>query len=171
MTAENSTLIIYNSRYGSTKQYAEWLMQQRECDCLQAKEVKLSLLRPYRNLIWMGNVKGEQVEGLDRLQKVYAKLKDQRVAIFAVGAAPDGSRIVVPGELSELPFFYARGKWDPAALKGMDQMMIKMLKLMASKKPEEVPDWQKDMLESEEAHDFMDSAYLEPLLDFIAGRA
>ncbi len=171
MQTENSTLIVYNSQYGSTKQYAEWLAEQRECDCLPAKEVKLSLLRPYVNLIWMGNVRENRVEGLDRLQKVYSKLKDQRVAVLAVGAAPDGSEVIIPGGLSEVPFFYARGRWDPTAFKGMDQMLIKMMRLMLSKKSDEVPDWQKELLESEEVFDFMDAAYLDPVLDFMAGRA
>ena len=46
-----------------------------------------------------------------------------------------------------------------------------MMRLMLSKKSDEVPDWQKELLESEEVFDFMDAAYLDPVLDFMAGRA
>lgn len=171
MEISKQTAIIYSSRYGSVKQYAVWLTEQRECDMITAREAKLTMLRPYQTIIWMGSVHEGNIDGIETLSKLHSKLRERRIAIFAVGAAPDASEVRLPGELAALPFYYARGRWNPSELKGKDQMMLKMLRMLASKKPESVNSWLKDLLKNDEKYDFMDPLYLDPVLDFIDGRA
>ena len=168
----NSTLILYSSRGGTAQAYAERLCGLRDCDVMESKDAKLTQLRAYETIIWMGGVYAGRVEGLETLQKYHKKLTDQRLAIFAIGAAPDEweAKIDLPGEFSDIPLFYGRGRWNVKAMSWKDQMMIGMLKAAQAKKPEAVPQWMKELLEEEEALDFMEDAYLEPLLDVISGR-
>ena len=168
----NSTLILYSSRGGTAQAYAERLCGMRDCDIMEAKEAKLTQLRAYETIIWMGGVYAGRVEGLESLQKYHKKLIDQRLAIFAIGAAPDEweAKIDLPGELSEIPLFYGRGRWNVKTMSWKDQMMIGMLKAAQAKKPEAVPQWMNQLMNEEEPLDFMEDGYLEPLLDVISGR-
>lgn len=171
MNTEKPTLILYSSRYGAARQYAEWLAGERDCDLMPAAKVKLTQLRPYQNLIWIGSVYVDKIEGLDSLQRYYRKLTDQRIAVLAVGAAPDERALSLPGDLAELPLYYARGRWDTAALSAKDRLLVNMLKAALTRKPDSAPAWMQELLTQEEPQDFMDRLYLEPLEDFISGRS
>ncbi len=168
----NSTLILYSSRGGTALAYAERLSGMRDCDIMEAKDAKLTQLRAYETIIWMGGVYAGRIEGLETLQKYHKKLTDQRLAIFAIGAAVDEfeAKIDLPGELSEIPLFYGRGRWNLKSMGWKDQMMIGMLRAAQEKKPEAVPEWMNQLLNEEEPQDFMEDYYLEPLLDVISGR-
>ena len=41
------TLVIYKSKYGSTKQYAEWIAEELDCEAVDAKSVKPLDLEKY----------------------------------------------------------------------------------------------------------------------------
>lgn len=168
----NSTLILYSSRGGTARAYAERLCGMRDCDMMESKDAKLTQLRAYETIIWMGGVYAGRIEGLETLQKYHKKLTDQRLAIFAIGAAIDEfeSKIDLPGELSEIPLFYARGRWNKETMSWKDQMMLGMLKAAQQRKPDAVPEWMRELLTEEEPKDFMEDYYLEPLLDVISGR-
>ncbi len=168
----NSTLILYSSRGGTARAYAERLCGMRDCDLMESKDAKLTQLRSYETIIWMGSVYAGHIEGLETLQRYHKKLTDQRLAIFAIGAAPDEfeSKIELPGELSEIPLFYGRGRWNRKTMGWKDQMMISMLSAAQQRKPDAVPEWMCELLKEEEPQDYMEDYYLEPLLDVIAGR-
>lgn len=168
----NSTLILYSSRGGTARAYAERLAGIRDCDLMESKDAKLTQLRAYETIIWMGGVYASRVEGLETLQRYHKKLADQRLGIFAIGAAPDEfeSKIDLPGELSEIPLFYGRGRWNKKTMGWKDQMMISMLSAAQQRKPDAVPEWMNELLTEEGPLDFMEDYYLEPLLDLISGR-
>ena len=168
----NSTLILYSSRGGTAKAYAERMAGMRDCDLMESGQAKLTQLRAYETIIWMGGVYASQVEGLETLQRYQKKLTDQRLAIFAIGAAPDEfeSKIELPGELSDIPLFYGRGRWNLKTMGWKDQMMISVLSSALERKPDAVPEWMQQLLTQEEPQDFMEDFYLEPLLDLISGR-
>lgn len=170
------TLLLYSSHYGTARFYAEQLAAQRECDLAPASAVKLTQLRAYQTLIWIGGVYSETIAGLETLQRYYAKLMAAsdapRIAVLAVGAAPEeaAASLALPGALAGIPLFYARGRWNPQAMDFKDALMIKMLRAALARKPEVAPGWMRQLLESEEAQDFTADIYLDPVLDFISGR-
>ena len=67
----NSTLILYSSRGGTALAYAERLSGMRDCDIMEAKDAKLTQLRAYETIIWMGGVYAGRIEGLETLQKYH----------------------------------------------------------------------------------------------------
>ncbi len=72
----NSTLILYASRGGTALAYAERLCGMRDCDIMESKDAKLTQLRAYETIIWMGGVYAGRIEGLETLQKYHKKLTD-----------------------------------------------------------------------------------------------
>lgn len=187
------TVILYESKYGTAEHYAQMLAGMRDADVMRASEAKLTKLRDYRTIILIGAVYNGTILGADTLKKYYAKLKQQdsqneatqqydrvhRYAVLAVGAAPEeavmqGHTAQLPGELSEIPLFYARGTWNRAKLNAGDALRIQLMsKALASERAEirkNVPDWLVDLLSEDKAQDFVDAAYLDPLCDVIDGR-
>lgn len=170
MENHNSTLLLYSSRYGAVKEYADRLAGMRDCDIMEAKDAKLTQLRAYDTIIWMGGVYEEKIQGLETLQRYHKKLTDQRIAVLAVGAAPEEYQPQLPGDLDDIPLFYARGRWNPESLNWKDQMLVKMLQAALSRKPDAAPVWMQELLTQKEPQDFIQDYYLEPVLDFISGR-
>ncbi len=187
------TVILYESKYGTAERYANMLAGMRDADVMRASEAKLTKLRDYRTIILIGAIYNGTILGADTLKRYYAKLKQQdsqneatqqydqihRYAVLAVGAAPEenamrGATAQLPGELSEIPLFYARGVFDRAKLNAGDALRIQLMsKALASERAEirkNVPDWLVDLLAEDEPRDFVDEVYLEPLCDVIDGR-
>ena len=44
-------IILYTSKYGSTKRYAEWLAEETGFDCVEAKKAKIEDVKQYRKAI------------------------------------------------------------------------------------------------------------------------
>lgn len=171
MEVTSNVLLVYSSRYGAAEQYARWLAGMRDVDMMQVREAKLTQLRPYDTIIWMGGVYNGELDGLSGLEKVYGKLRDTRVAVFAVGMAPEEAvTFSLPGTLDGAAFYYGRGRLDKGALGAQDRLMLTMQQMAAEKKPGSVPAWMNELFEADEPLDYMDPLYLEPVLDFMMGR-
>ena len=51
-----STAVIYKSKYGSTKKYAEWIGEELECDVLETGSVSADTLKKYDTIIYGGGL-------------------------------------------------------------------------------------------------------------------
>lgn len=195
MNSDNEimTVVLYEGRYQAAERYARMLAEKRDVDLVPARDAKLTALRGYRTIILIGAVYNGEILGLDTLKRYYGKLKQQdsqnevtqqydkvhRYAVLAVGAAPEevavnGYAAQLPGKLAEIPLFYARGVWDEKALNSGDALRISLIRraLTAKQAPAKnmVPAWLADLMQDQEAKDFINEAYLDPLLDVIDGR-
>lgn len=80
------TIIIYHSECGHTKRYAEFLNTRILADKLiHIKDMKLKELFEYDSIFYGGNIKNNEIVGLDKLLKHYDKLRDKNIFIFGVG--------------------------------------------------------------------------------------
>ena len=50
-----NTVVIYKSKYGSTRTYAEWISKELECEIYDAKNIKADDLLKYDAIISLGN--------------------------------------------------------------------------------------------------------------------
>ena len=170
MEVTSNVVVVYSSRYGAVEQYAQWLAGMRDVDMMQARAAKLTQLRPYSTIIWMGGVYNGEMDGLSGLERVYGKLRDTQVAVFAVGMAPEEAvNVSLPGTLDGVAFYYGRGRLDKDALGAQDRLMLTMQQMAAEKKPGSVPTWMAELLACDGPVDYMDQLYLEPVLDFMMG--
>ena len=81
-------IILYQSKYGSTKKYAEWLQEETSYDCVETKYANVKLLHEYDTIILGGGVYASGIAGLSFLKKNIESLKGKRIAVFCVGASP-----------------------------------------------------------------------------------
>ena len=169
-------IILYTSKYGATKRYAEWLAEETGFGCIETRKAKIEDVKQYDTILLGGGIYASGIAGLSFLKKNIAHLRGKKVIIFCDGASPyeeTAFRQIVAHNLKDslagLPCFYCRGAWDPDAMSLADRTLCRMLqKAVAKKKPEDCAIWEKALLEAgDQKHDWTDRSYLAPVLEAI----
>ena len=84
----NKTLVIYKSKTGFTKRYAQWIKEDLNCDMVSYdKGVSLSF-DSYDTVIFGGGFYAGKINGLNQFKKNLSKLEGKKIIVFATGAAP-----------------------------------------------------------------------------------
>ncbi len=81
-------VVLYKSKYGATKKYAEWLAEELSSDIIETKQAGIEQVAKYDTIILGGGIYATGIAGISFLRKHYEKLKDKRILVFAVGASP-----------------------------------------------------------------------------------
>ena len=167
-------IILYTSKYGATKRYADWLAEETGFDVLETKKAKIEDVKQYDTIILGGGVYAMGIAGLSFLKKNIGELQGKKVIVFCDGASPYdeaafGQLVArnMKDSLAGLPCFYCRGGWDMDAMSFADRNLCKLLqKAVAKKKQEDCEVWEKALLEAgTQKCDWTDRAYLAPILE------
>lgn len=148
--------IVYKSKYGATKKYAEWLSEDIKADLYLQDKCKIENIKEYDTIIYGGGIYASGIAGLSFIKKNYSKLKDKTIIIFAVGASPYDEKAFnqlkehnLSGELESIKLFYLRGMFDLKSMTFKDKLLIGMLKCFLSKKDSsKFEPWEKAFVES-----------------------
>ena len=81
-------IVIYKTKYGSTKAYAEWIAEELECRALDAASIKISDLERYDTIVYGGGLYAEIINGVSLITKNAEALKNKRIAVFTTGITP-----------------------------------------------------------------------------------
>lgn len=124
-------VIVYESKTGFTKRYAEMLAAKTKWMVVPAKEA--SKVGPQEEVIFLGWMKAGKIQGLDRARSCNIK------AVCASGtgrtAEPDPQTVISRNKIENIPFFYLRGGCFPLKdMKGMDKFMLIMFVKMLKKR-------------------------------------
>lgn len=83
-----STLVAYTTRYGSTKQYAEWIASEVGAKLAAASDVSPSDLDQYDTVVCGCYLRMGRYRGFEFLKDNWEKIKDKKVILFTVSGAP-----------------------------------------------------------------------------------
>ena len=172
-----SGIIIYKSKYGATKKYAEWLSEATGFPCVSTKEADIDEASKCDTIILGGGVYASGIACTSYLKKNIGKLKGKKILVFTCGASPYDKTAVdavidmnMKDELKGIPVFYCRGTFDLKGMSFIDRNLCTMLrKSLLKKDPNEMAVWEKALVEAtdNEAHDWTDKSYLEPILEAV----
>lgn len=169
-------IILYRSKYGAARKYAEWLRDMTDFSCAETAKIAVSEVDPCETVILCGSIYASGIAGLSFLKKNIGRWKEKKIAIFCVGASPFDEKAFaeikarnLTGDLREIPLFYGRGAWDESKMKFMDRTMCKMLqKSVAKKDPDTYEPWMKALMCAVGKNcDWTDPDYLTPLIDYL----
>ena len=114
-----SGIILYKSKYGATKKYAEWIAERTGFECIKTDDADIRKVQKYDVIILGGGIYASGIAGISFLKKNISKLKDKKIIVFFSCASPyekEGYDTVVnynlKGELKGIPCFYTRGTFD-----------------------------------------------------------
>lgn len=171
------TLVIYKSKYGSTKQYAQWIAEELGCEAVDAKSVKPSELEKYDNIVYGGGLYAETINGVSLITKNIDKLRDKRIAVYTTGLTPTDCRDYYDKLIIERNFkfgvpqnvkvFNFVGKMIVSELSVVHRTAINMLKKMMSAK-ENPTDMERLLVElCDKDGDFTERAAISDLVSYI----
>lgn len=169
-------IVIYRSKYGSAKKYAEWISQKTGFDCIEASKAKINAIMPYGTIIFCGSIYASGISGLSFLRKYYRMLANKKIAVFCVGASPYDDKAFeaikkhnLKEDLKDIPLFYGRGAWDEDKMSFKDRTLCKLLqKAVAKQDPSAYEPWMKALMcTAGQKCDWTDENYLEPLLEYV----
>ena len=175
-----SVLICYESQYGYSQRYAQWMAEKLDCPTLPVAEVKNDDLRKADLVVAGGGLYAGKVGSAAFVKRHSSELEGKLAAFFTVGLAPverQGDmeallkKALPPQVQRNARFFFLRGGMDASRLKWVHRMMMKMLVEMTKKKaPDQRTEEDQGLIDSiGKAVDFSSPEAVLPLVDYIKG--
>ena len=134
-------IILYQSKYGATRKYAQWLSERTGFPCVETKWARIADVRQYDAILLGGGIYASGIAGLSFLKKNIRDLQGKKIAVFCVGASPYEEKAYreivarnMKDALSGIPCFYCRGAWDTEALSIVDRQLCSLLRKAVAKK-------------------------------------
>ena len=144
-------IVIYTSRRGSTKQYAEWIAEDLGCEAVSFSDPRMKDINLYEYgcIIYGGWIRGSGIVEFDKFGKILDSELMQRLIVFGVGMADEtadnyaqvwGYSIgrLDPKNENRSILYILGGRYDPSAVQGMDKFLMKIMKtvLISGSTPE-----------------------------------
>lgn len=157
-------VIVYESKTGFTKRYADMLAAKTGLKIFQAKE--LSRIDQKEEIIFLGWMKAGKIQGLDKLRKYNIK------AVCCTGtgraAEPNDEAVMKRNKIEGIPFFYLRGGCLPLReMKGMDKFMMSMFLKMIKSQKEKDEKLEEAIFNAENGFDGVKEENLAPVLKWL----
>ncbi len=166
------TIVVYKSKYGYTKRYAEWIAEELSCDIKE--NAAFSDISGYDMIICGGGCYAGTINGSKLITKNLARLSGKKLILFAVGTSSGADKDIIPfweknltvEQRQAVAHFYLRGGFDYSRLGSTDKLLMNMLKshLKKIKDPDEET---RGLLAAYDTPvDFTDKKRLKELLEY-----
>jgi len=165
--------VIYKSKHGTTKQYAEWIADELSAVLLEAESVKADQLKSFDVVIYGGGLYAGGIDGVKQVMKTLP----ENLVVFTVGLADPKStdyaeilnKNFTPGLQANVKVFHLRGGIDYSKLSFIHKTMMGVV-CKATKKQPETERTEEDKLFLEtygKKIDFTDKSTIAPLVDYV----
>ena len=172
-----SGIIVYKSKYGASKKYAEWLSEETGFRCVSVKDAKIEEVAACDTIIVGGGIYASGFAFTPFLKKNSGKLKGKKIIAYACGASPYVKKFIdevvarnMKDDLAGIPVFYCRGTYDLKSMSFADRTLCKMLrKSVAKKDPKDREVWEEALMEGDEnnGRDWTEKANIKPVLEAV----
>ncbi len=128
-------VVAYQTKYGTTRTYAEWIAEETGADLLEFKRAKLEQLLRYDTIVYCGGLYAGGMLGFSRIRKQYAALKGKRLIVAAVGATLQREKALeevknvnfTPEMKERVPLFLLRGGLAYNKMGVVDRVLMALL--------------------------------------------
>ena len=160
-------VIVYESKTGFTKKYADMLSAKTGIKVYRVKE--LANVNRDEEIIFLGWMKVGRIQGFDKMQKYNVK------AVCGSGtgrtAEPDIETVIGRNKIEKIPFFYLRGGCFPLKeLRGMDKIKLTIFIQILKRRKNKDERTKDSILLIENGFDGVNEKNLEPVLEWLKTR-
>ena len=179
----SKVLVMYYSKYGSAKNYAQWIATELGADIYPVNKVPANNFDNYDAIILGSSLYAGSISGIDIIIKNYEQIKTKKLILFTCGIAdyskPENintinarlNKEIPPDIMQNFKVFYLRGGMNYKKLSLKHKIMMWLLKKMIErKKEEELAEDDKELLKTYgEELDFMDKSSITGIIDYCRG--
>ena len=129
-------VVIYKSKTGFVKKYAEWIATELDADIYEYSQITSNQLVRYNTIIYGGGVYISGINGVKLITENFDKIKNHNIIVFASGASPyreDAMKEVYNANFNKdqqtIRLFYLRGGFDFNSLRKGDRLLMILVKL------------------------------------------
>ena len=160
-------LVVYTSKTGFTKRYAQWLAEDLSADCFPLEQAARVDFSGYDAVAFGSSVHAGGVRKLAWLKK--------RLALFFTGAMPPEEKTVeqcvaqnlTPQERQQVKAFYLWGGLNYQAMGPVDKWMMGVFRKMLASQKNPSPEDKLAARMVGSSYDKTDRASLKPLEDYL----
>jgi menaquinone-dependent protoporphyrinogen IX oxidase len=132
---KGNSVVVYKSKYGSTKRYAQWIADELNADIFDVSEFKPSMLNGYATALFGSSVHIGKIKGIDFVEKNWSAFRNKRMAIFTTNGAPSTDKpkfqepfkACLPAEICEnVRYFPLPGAYNYDKLDLKDKLLMNL---------------------------------------------
>lgn len=167
------TIVIYNSQTGFTKQYAQWIAQELQCDSISLQRINEIALSEFDTIIFGSWCHAGRIKKLNRVFDELKKDANKNYIVFAVGASPMNSPDVEKTMEQNIPKnsivkgFYFQGGLNYEKMNLSSRAMMKLFSSMLKKKKDATENEKKMAEMVSRSYDISDKRFIVPLVRYV----
>lgn len=169
------TIVIYKSKSGFVKKYAEWIAAELAADLFESSRITIGGLAAYDTVIYGGGLYAVGINGVKFITRNLDKLEGKKVIVFASGATPPRedaitevrNRNFTAEQQQRIRFFYLRGGFDYDKLKLVDKVLMNLMKWKLKGKKDLNPDERGMLTAYDRPVDFTRKKNIDELIAFV----
>ena len=171
-----STLILYKSKTGFTKRYANIIAKETGGTAMGCKDGTPKLLASFDRILFGSRMHAGRIDGLSKARNLFQKNGIKLSALFVTGAMPNTETEAIEEmwknnltseELTSLPHFYIQSGLCYEKMNFIDKTMMRVFSFMMKQKKHKTPE---EILFSEilaRSYDISSEEYVQPLLRYL----
>ncbi|MGI5891537.1 MAG: flavodoxin domain-containing protein [Bacillota bacterium] len=172
-----NAIVVYKSKYGSSEKYARWIAERLDCKLVEGSQARIEDLLSYDTIIFGAGLYACSINGIGLITKNFSQLRDKQLLVYTVGLAdPEkdaqyrvvGQKNFTSEMLERIKLFHFRGAINYKELSFIHRIMMAMMKNIVRKKKNLGQDDITFLETYGKEIDFVDQAYIEPLLSYLA---
>ena len=168
----SKTAVIYKSKTGFTRKYAQWIAEETGCDLFPYEQREKVDFSRYDTVLYGGGFYAGTIGGLKWFKKKLPELSGKKTAVFATGSTPANTpeaekamkQNFTPEEREQLKTFYLQSGLDYEKMGGADKFLMSMFRGMMKKTEGEDSEMYRAISAS---HDNSSREFLKELFDWL----
>lgn len=170
-----NTIVVYTSKTGFTRRYAEWIAEELHCEAVTFDKKNIKKLEAYELIIYGGGITANTINGLSALKKLRV-YNEKKIIVFATGATPENAVSVInqirnrnfsEQEKVRIPFFFMQSGINYERMGFMGRKMMQLMHHILSKKSNRTEEETGMMNALAASYDASDRSYIKPVLEYI----
>lgn len=141
-------IVIYRSKSGFTRQYAEWIAEELGCSCVQADSFSPEEFVNYDPIIYGGGLYAVGINGLALIKENLGMLAGKKIIVWATGASRGTQEELdhirqenfTEEQLRLITPFYLRGGFSYGRLPAREKVLMSLLKVKLKVKQDKTAD-------------------------------
>ncbi|MGH4118279.1 flavodoxin domain-containing protein [Clostridium sp.] len=137
-----NTIVVYKSKTGFVRNYAEWIAEELSADIFDVSKVDINILTKYDTVVYGGSLHAVGINGVKFITKNIDKLKDKKLVVFASGASPSSENVIkvvidnnfTCDQQKHIKVFYLRGGFNYNKLPRFDKVLMTLLNWKINRK-------------------------------------